>query len=93
MACVAVRTCRSIDTAGVELTDGDADCAGPIQQRAGVVFEGVRQGDALRSCDQEQQYQTRGEPRSSADGCHGAKGNPIAAGLTVRPGIVLKYLN
>ncbi len=44
---------------GVELINGDTDCAGLILHCPGIVFEGVGQGAALRSGQQYDQQQIR----------------------------------
>ncbi len=43
------RNDSNIDAAGIQLTDRNADGAGWILQRPGIVFKGMRQGAALRA--------------------------------------------
>jgi hypothetical protein len=54
-----VRIGGGVNAAGIQLTYRDTDCAGLILQCAGIVFEGVRQGAALRSEQQQHQHQIR----------------------------------
>ena len=49
------RDYSDINAAGIQLTDRNADGAGRILQRPGIVFKRMRQGAALRS--EQQQYQ------------------------------------
>jgi hypothetical protein len=48
IAMLCLRIGRSVNTAGVQLTHGDTDCAGTLLQCVGVVLKGVRQCAALR---------------------------------------------
>ena len=60
LACMLMRNRRNdsnIDAAGIQLTDRDADGAGWILQRPGIVFKGMRQGAALRAEQQQGQQQ------------------------------------
>lgn len=52
-----VRIGGGVNTAGIQLIYRDTDCAGLILQCAGIVFEGMREGAALRSEQQQHQQQ------------------------------------
>ena len=57
MAMLNVRIGGGVNAAGVQLTYRDADCASLLLQRIAFVFEGVRQGAALRADQQRHQQQ------------------------------------
>jgi len=51
---------EGVNATGVELTNGDANCASLVPQRFGIVFEGMRQCAALRAGQQYDQQQVCG---------------------------------
>ncbi len=57
MAMLDVRIAGGANTAGVQLTYRDTDCAGLRLQHVGLMFKGMRQGTALRGDQQYHQQQ------------------------------------